>query len=378
MNFGGIIAGAIGGGATAATQLADDQIKREDQMAKEQRHAAVRRDEQAFASKLSLERFNAEADRKAAPMKRLQGMLQTEAGEQVPQEAAPVTMLSGQGNAFDGKPLTQGGLVGDRNKLIADAMAMPDGEDKRNILAQLGNEITADTASAQGLVAGQMRKRTGDETFEAAMAKAKTTDPEAYAAGMPLEPSKTTTVAPGASVINNKTGKVLFSGTDEAERKRNWEAQKLAITEDGRDRRSTERSDAADKRNTDRIAAMIEKSTGVDKADNIQSTQIDGDGYLVGIFRNGTGRRLTDPEGNPITSAAFEKRVDQQSKQLKENGGAKYRKMEPAELRTVARDSLLSADRSTPRPPKTSDNGASTSTAPPGDANRASQFKVIR
>lgn len=66
MNFGGLIAGAIGGGAKAAGDIADHNIRLRDEEAAFHRNQAAQRAQTDHASKVNLERYYAEADRKLA------------------------------------------------------------------------------------------------------------------------------------------------------------------------------------------------------------------------------------------------------------------------------------------------------------------------
>jgi len=55
---------------------------------------------------------------------------------------------------------------------------------------------------------------------------------------------------------------------------------------------------------------------GGGKGSTIQSTKVDSDGYVVGIFRDGTSRRLTNAEGKPWKAQDFEKRIDSLAKEI--------------------------------------------------------------
>ena len=92
--------------------------------------------------------------------------------------------------------------------------------------------------------------------------------------------------------------------------------------------------------------------TSKGKANTLQSTQVDGNGYLMGVYRDGTVKRMTDENGKPVTAAAFEARVDRAANALQKEGGSKYRRMDPAELRKVARQNLLGEDGALPETPK--------------------------
>jgi hypothetical protein len=98
-----------------------------------------------------------------------------------------------------------------------------------------------------------------------------------------------------------------------------------------------------------KAAADAKGGTG-SKANTLQSTQVDGNGYLLGVYRDGTVKRMTDENGRPVTAAAFEARVDKAATALQRDGGSKYRKMDPAELRKLARKNLLNEDGAEPAP----------------------------
>lgn len=258
--IGGIIAGALGGGAQAISEIGDANLKARELEEREARAAATTRENALYSHRLSMERFAAEADRKLAPYKRLSGMLDQQAGVEVPVDAASVTRLSGAGTAADGKPLTQGGFQGDLNEVRAMIERMPDGPDKKAAQAQLVNQLAADTEAAKGLVSGKMRKRTADEVFDAAMNQAKTSDIEAYLAGLPAQKDKFTNVSPGATVLDSK-GNVVFDGSAAIERKAAIDLEKQRIAEEGRDRRADARLDA-----------MLAKASKASGGDGVKET----------------------------------------------------------------------------------------------------------
>ena len=73
---------------------------------------------------------------------------------------------------------------------------------------------------------------------------------------------------------------------------------------------------------------------------NIQKTFTDSDGYMVGVFRDGTSKRLTDQSGKPIKSDNIEKRVDALAKNLQAES-REYRRMTYAEVRKAAQKILM-------------------------------------
>jgi hypothetical protein len=80
---------------------------------------------------------------------------------------------------------------------------------------------------------------------------------------------------------------------------------------------------------------------------NIQKTFADNDGYMVGVFRDGTSKRLTDPDGKPIRSDNIEKRVDALAKNLQTNS-REYRRMPYADVRKAAQNILLGESSAAP------------------------------
>lgn len=134
-----------------------------------------------------------------------------------------------------------------------------------------------------------------------------------------------------------------------------WEQSKLESTERRAELREDRKDDRQDKALAaqyallDKRLAQRDKGDG-EKANTLQSTQVDGNGYLVGVFRDGTTKRMTDPDGNPVTSQSFEQRVDRVANALVKDGEAKFRKMPPEELRAHVRKTLISGDRGTAAP----------------------------
>lgn len=58
------------------------------------------------------------------------------------------------------------------------------------------------------------------------------------------------------------------------------------------------------------LRAANVRAAGGDGGPKIQSTKVDSNGHIIGIFRDGTMRRLTDTGGKPIKAQDFSKRVD--------------------------------------------------------------------
>lgn len=203
----------LGGAAQAGTNILQDQMKEEQvqRMAKFQEELAMERQRTINAmnqqNKIAdEERAQARAE---APLKRMGGIIFEKRNQDVPLEAAPVTKLSGQGEAFDGQALTMGGLQGDPAKLRKMAEAMPDGEDKTNILKQLDNQMASDTKTTKDAVAGKTRKLTADEAEQAALSEALANDPVAYAAyqrdiGAPRRAERRVDIADAREVSRDK------------------------------------------------------------------------------------------------------------------------------------------------------------------------------
>jgi len=240
---------ALGRGLSTAGYAAGELFAKQSLM-EQQSEAELQRAMRLAEIKDQMEqRTEARADeRKRAPMKRLQGLMEAEAGTEVPVEADPVSMLSGAGAPSYSDGEQSKGLRGDPKALIAQVNKqlanMPDGPEKEEVratvTAQLQKQYGAEKQINEAAVAGQTRKRTADEVFDAALSKAKTTDLEAYSAGKPLASERTVTVPDGATVID-RNGKVIFSSAgikDERERER----------EDRRDARSRAENEARDRR----------------------------------------------------------------------------------------------------------------------------------
>lgn len=90
-----------------------------------------------------------------------------------------------------------------------------------------------------------------------------------------------------------------------------------------------------------RRAAAAEKAAGNGGAagGRIQKTFVDNEGYMVGVFRDGTSRRLEDDDGNPIRADSAEKRVDVLTKYLMDNS-REHRRKPYAEVRKSAEEIL--------------------------------------
>lgn len=178
-----------------------------------------------------------------------------------------------------------------------------------------------------------------------------------------VDPKLRTQAAIATGDIAPKDAAQLTQKDDAALYKILWEKEK----EERRDDRFYEGQDRMDARQSAQQAAAFElldrrlsaaekarnKKDGEEKANTLQSTQVDGNGYLVGVYRDGTTKKLTDPEtGKPVTSQSFEQRVDRVANSLVKDGESKYRKMDPEQLRSHVRKTLISQDTAPATPPK--------------------------
>lgn len=183
---------------------------------------------------------------KAAPLNRLQSRAQALAGQGVQKEAAPVTELSGTYASDEGP--SQGGFTGSPGIIQKAIGQLPTGSDRDAAMAQFQQQMSQAGAKNAAEVRGQTRPRTSEEAFDAALSEAKSTDLQAYAAGRGLATEKTVKVGEGETVIDPKTGKVIYSSGDtksERERER----------EDRRDARAAASEDARDARQEKALAA---------------------------------------------------------------------------------------------------------------------------
>ncbi len=202
-------------------------------------------------------------------------------------------------------------------------------------------------------------------------------------------PALRTRAAIATGDIGPKDAAVLTQKDDSALYKILWEKEK----EDRRDSRFTEGQDRQDARQQAQQAAAFalldkrlaaaeaarEKKDGSEKANTLHSTQVDGNGYLVGVYRNGTTKKLTDPEtGKPVTSQSFEQRVDRVANALVKEGDSEYRKMDPETLRQTVRQTLISADGATapakpPAAPASAARAPASALPKPGGAAQATR-----
>jgi hypothetical protein len=120
---------------------------------------------------------------KNAPLNRLSEKAKNFAQEGVPQEAPPVSNLTGAGLVGinpDVEPDSK--FVGNPQDVLKGIMALPDGPDKEAALRQLQGQVQGDAALNAQSVAGKTRKRTPQEAVRAAVQDAAVNDMPAYAA----------------------------------------------------------------------------------------------------------------------------------------------------------------------------------------------------
>lgn len=88
---------------------------------------------------------------------------------------------------------------------------------------------------------------------------------------------------------------------------------------------------------------------GAGKAPNnsVQSKDVDEEGYVITIMRDGSAKRLMI-DGKPVKRDNFEKRVDSMAKELAKSPD--YFGKSPAEIREAARGALMSAPAPAPAP----------------------------
>lgn len=161
------------------------------------------------------------------------------------------------------------------------------------------------------------------------------------------DPKLRTRAAIATGDIAPKDAAQLTMKDDAALWKLLWEKEK----EDRRDSRFSEQQDRIDARQSKQLAAQFDlldrrlaKMGEKDTAAAVQSTHTDGNGYLIAVMRDGSTRRMTDPEGNPVTSQSFEQRVDRMVTSLRKDGGSQFRKMTDEDLRNHVRKTLVQAD----------------------------------
>jgi hypothetical protein len=234
--------GAIGQGLSAAGYAGGDLYAKQ-ALAEQSSSLELDRQQRLAEFKAALEERT-----KNAPLNRIADKAKSLAQEDVPQEADPVSSLTGAGvTGFDGKAPDSSGFKGDPRELLAAIAKMPDGVDKQRAMAQLRSQYGADVESNKAAVAGKTRKRSADEALDAALEDAKLNDLPGYVAAKAIIPEKTITVADGAAVID-RHGKVIYQNSGKADRQ-------LEV-EDRKDARASEAEDRRDRRQLQQFAHM--------------------------------------------------------------------------------------------------------------------------
>jgi len=246
-----------------------------------------------------------------APLLRIQGKAQEFAGQQVPQEAAPVKELTGAGVSLpDGQPLI--GLKGDPDALRKQANAMPDGPDKTAILAQIDKQLETDTAANRSAVEGKTRARTSQESLDAAVEWARTNDLPAVAAyeaaiGKPARDEKRVAVAEQRAT----TADTREANRDKREEQRLAQYDKKIDNDEAYRQRREERMD--------KLADLQEqRQTSRDDKAETQSQRTSVTALMTSTERE-LERTMTlakDPMLDDATKKMFDSRVESLTKDL--------------------------------------------------------------
>lgn len=255
-------------------------------------------------------------------------------------------------------------------ELFKSGLATSEREDQsRRITAEAGRVVDQKVGAKRGIIEAGIADRTSWTPEQQAVVDASLgKDRDA----MMDDPKTRNEAAMRTGDISPKDAATLTQKDDAAIWKQLWEQSKL----ESQDRRFLEGQDRADARQEKNINAAAERQDkqlaalfarlekkgekGDDAGSKLQSTQVDGNGYVVGIYRDGSTKRLTDPDGNPVTSQTFESRVDRTANALVKDGDSKYRKMAPEELRAQVRRTLMNQD----APPKPATPSTSPSASP--------------
>lgn len=272
---------AVSRGISAAGYAGGDLYARG---ALEDQRATIQAERDARLAELAEQSGIRSEERKNAPLNRIGASARAKMAEEVPLEAAPLTSLSGTNGAGE-----KFGFNGDLRAVRQAIDQMPEGEDKTAALAQLQSQVSTDTSAAAASVQGKTRRRSSEEAFDAALADAKLNDPVAYAAGRPLSTERTVTVADGASIIDPKTGKVIFSNSDS-------KAAREEMREDRRDARSAAAEDGRDRRQQAALAAAEARARYQTDGRVPSGYRVSKDGNLE-FIPGGPGDPNTKPAG---------------------------------------------------------------------------------
>jgi len=192
----------IGGAADAGAGILANQIKSDSELERQKAVAEFNSQLEIQKTKV-LEQFRQE--QRDAPLNRIRDKEQEFSGQDIPLEAQPVPPVTQTGGILnrgamtgnDGQPIQgQGdgdvGLVGNVDTLKTrmqdpkDSMYIADPTERAGALSQLQKQVDQQTQANQALAnaanAGKTRKRTADESRDAALDWAKVNDLPAYAA----------------------------------------------------------------------------------------------------------------------------------------------------------------------------------------------------
>ena len=173
-----IILGALGGAGEQLANVGQAMFKDSLDADREKRTTALARETYAINSGVDLQRQQTlEAYKetlKNAPLDRLGQRAKALAGEEVSVESAPVAQLSGNIPLADGEMGPKGrGFTGAVADARRDVLALPDGPDKTAAMKKLDAQVGTDQKTADSIIAGARRKRTGDEAVQAALDEAR-------------------------------------------------------------------------------------------------------------------------------------------------------------------------------------------------------------
>lgn len=220
----GIILSALAAAGDAGVQSMNQNIDQQNRLdyLNQQNQLEQERDKQRL--ELEKQKMQYAEDLKNAPLTRLGIIAQRMQNQEVPVDAAPVTQLDQAGASGAGLESGIQGSMSDISKLSAQAratLANPDAtdsqkQDAQGILDQLNDQLAAQKQAAVDAVKGQTRKRTADESLDAAIKEAKTSDLPAYIAGKSLAEDRYMNVPSGAQIYDKTTGKIVLSNTDAA------------------------------------------------------------------------------------------------------------------------------------------------------------------
>lgn len=275
----GILMGALGGIGNALHEQAQAETK--SSMARENELAVGQQ-----RSDLELQRQQTMAEftnnMKNAPLNRLSAKAKELSGQEVPVQAEPVTSLSGSDPGLDPETGATAGTQENYADLVALAKSLPV-EDQQPYLDQLKRQFGADTETAQAGILGKTRKRTADESLQAAADYAKVNDLSAYAdyearIGKPLRDEKRVGILDKREehqdVTNNRRLDIQenFNASHEA-----WQRSMAVVAESRASRAESNQNTRADKteRQSNRVAISSVLKDIATQEDKIQIKLLD-------------------------------------------------------------------------------------------------------